>query len=318
MPSPYLAPPAGPLLPLPDAPTQRCPPPAFLLELSTPGPSCEEPTLRCAIPTIPAIPAIPTILVELPELETLRCPDPAPAFLDEAATVRYGAAGDEPGGAPATALPDASTLRSPLRFAADATPARRALASAEDSGVFLREILDETAAPHPLPDPSATCLSLPIASALGEFDESASYDDFEPVPTLLDNIPTLAAPQAPGAAPRWTISRSRSEGLELVLALADSPPPPDGAYALSLALRQQLIAALEARVGVSLDSPVRRDLLDEDLRLPLVGGAVRICLDVTDGETLFGAPLYHAWLAHERELARLRQDPTRPGRAAAR
>lgn len=309
MPSPYLAPPAGPVLPLPDAPTQRCPPPAFLLELSTPRPSCEEPTLRCAIPTI---------LVELPELETLRCPDPAPSFLDEAATVRYGAAGDEPGGAPATALPDASTLRSPFRFAEPASAAaRRAFASGEDSGVFLREILDETAAPHPLPDPSATCFSLPIASALGEFDESASYDDFEPVPTLLDNIPTLAAPQAPGAPPRWTISRSRSEGLELVLALP-SPRPPDGAYALSLALRQQLIAALEARVGVSLDSPVRRDLLDEDLRLPLVGGAVRICLDVTDGETLFGAPLYHAWLAHERELARLRQDPTRPGRAAAR
>lgn len=309
MPSPYLAQPAGPVLPLPDAPTQRCPPPTFLLEQSAPRPSCDEPTLRCAVPII---------RFEPPEPETWRCPEPAPSTLDDAATVRYGAAFAEPGSAPCS-LPEDSTLRSPFclpPIAGATARSRRAYASGEDSGVFLREILDETAAPHPLPDPSATCLSIPIASALGDFDESASYDDFEPVPTLLDNIPTLAAPQAPGAAPRWTINRSRSEGLELVLALPDRPPPPDGAYALSLALRQQLIAALEARVGVSLDSPVRRDLLDEDLRLPLVAGAVRICLDVTDGETLFGAPLYHAWLAHERELASLRQDPTRPGAAA--
>jgi hypothetical protein len=117
----------------------------------------------------------------------------------------------------------------------------------------------------------------------------------------------------------WLARRAGHDGLELSLHLPEAAALPDGPFRLSAAHRLQLVLALESLVGVSLDPPIRRELLADDaLSASLRAGSVTFALDRTDGEHLFGAPMYHAWLAHQAFLLLRRDEPaTEPGRARA-
>jgi hypothetical protein len=127
----------------------------------------------------------------------------------------------------------------------------------------------------------------------------------------LDLFPTTEAEATEAEA--WTVRRHGSDGLEVVLTVAAGPRR-EGTFRLTTAQRLQLIVALEEHLGVPIDGPVRRELLaDDTLSAKLLGGVITYLLDCTDGEVLFGAPMYHAWLTHQemRRLERL----THPGAA---
>lgn len=120
-------------------------------------------------------------------------------------------------------------------------------------------------------------------------------------------------------AEAWCARRAGGDGLELTLALPATLTVPDGPLRLSAVHRLKLVLALEALVGVSLDPPIRQDLLADDTLCAVVrAGAVTFALDRIDGELLFGAPMYHAWLAHQAFVPPRRDEPTtRPGLARA-
>lgn len=149
---------------------------------------------------------------------------------------------------------------------------------------------------------------------------AAVYEPLPPLPPYDDETPDGPPDGAPDHAPPaepWVARRARGDGLEVTLALAGGAALPDGPLRVSAAHRLQLVLALEALVGVPLDPPVRRDLLADDaLFAPLRGGVLTLALDRADGELLFGAPIYHAWLLHQHQAARRREPATRPGRPA--
>lgn len=111
-------------------------------------------------------------------------------------------------------------------------------------------------------------------------------------------------------AETWTVRRHGSDGLEVVLAVSAGARRA-GRFRLTTAQRLQLVVALEEHVGVPIDGPVRRELLaDDTLAATIAGGVITYLLDCTDGEVLFGAPMYHAWLNHQ-ELRRAERDEQR-------
>lgn len=160
--------------------------------------------------------------------------------------------------------------------------------------------------PEPLPDlPIESAIDLPIDFSLDATRTDAdAHDDAEA--TQADGL----EPEATWAE-AWRVSRRGRDGLEVLLALPEIPRPA-GPIRLTTAQRLQLVLALEERVGVPMDGPVRSDLLaDDTLSARLERDALAFSLDRTDGEVLFGAPIYHAWLALEEQ--RGDDSPTRPG-----
>lgn len=151
--------------------------------------------------------------------------------------------------------------------------------------------------PERLPD---LPIDLPIESAI----ELPAVMPFAPTVELdfsLDLFPDTEAEATEAEA--WTVRRHGSDGLEVVLAIAAGPRR-EGTFRLTTAQRMQLLVAIEEHIGVPIDGPVRRELLaDDTLSAKLRGGVITYLLDCTDGEVLFGAPMYHAWLTHQ-ELRR--------------
>ena len=170
-------------------------------------------------------------------------------------------------------------------------------------------------APERLPDlpieAPTDLMGLPIGLAL-DFAPDATRTEADADATQAD-----AREHETTQAEAWTVSRHGREvdGLKLVLAAAEGSREGtrDGApILLTAAQRLQLVIALEERVGVPMDGPVRKELLaDDTLSARLERDGIAVSLDRTDGEVLFGAPMYHAWLALQE---RRRDDrPTRPG-----
>ena len=156
----------------------------------------------------------------------------------------------------------------------------------------------------------ADLMGLPLGLAL----------DFAPdaTRTEADATQTDAREHETTQAEAWTVSRHGREGdgLKLVLAATTEGSHEgsrDGApILLTAAQRLQLVIALEERVGVPMDGPVRKELLaDDTLSARLERDGLAVSLDRSDGEVFFGAPMYHAWLALQE---RRRDDSaTRPG-----
>jgi hypothetical protein len=144
--------------------------------------------------------------------------------------------------------------------------------------------------------------------------EATQAEALEAEATQADALQTEATQAEATQAEAWRVSRNGHDGLKVALAIGPNGARRDGTFPLTTAHRLQLLVALEECVGVPIDGPVRRELIDDDtLSARLESGGVAFVLDRTDGEVLFGAPMYHAWLA----LQELHRDdsPTTPGAA---